>query len=125
MTICNRGVLTGEGPVGIVDIGSNSVRLVIYERLARSPTPFFNEKVLLGLGRDVAEHGALTPESLVGAEQTLKRFRALADQMNVTSLDMIATAAIREAANGAEFIEMAEHICRVPLTVLDGADEAR
>ena len=125
MTIRNRGVLTGDGPVGVIDIGSNSVRLVIYERLARSPTPYFNEKVLLGLGSDVAEHGALAPDSLVRAEQTLKRFRALSDQMGVKTLDMIATAAIREAMNGADFIEMAERVCRVPLKVLDGADEAR
>ncbi len=125
MTIRNRGVLTGDGPIGVIDIGSNSVRLVIYERLARSPTPYFNEKVLLGLGRDVAEQGALASSSLVRAEQTLKRFRALSDQMGVKTLDMIATAAIREAKNGAAFIEMAERICRVSLAVLDGAAEAR
>lgn len=125
MTVNRRGVLTGGGPVGVIDIGSNSVRLVIYERLARSPTPYFNEKVLLGLGRDVAEQGALACESVVRAEQTLRRFRALADQMGVRNLDMIATAAIREAKNGSEFISMAERVCRAPLQVLDGDGEAQ
>ncbi len=125
MSFSDRGVLAGDGPVGVIDIGSNSVRLVVYERLARSPTPFFNEKVLLGLGRTVAEKGELEPTAIRQTEQALKRFRALADQMGVHTLDVLATAAIREATNGADFIAMAEAVCGAPVRVLDGASEAR
>jgi len=125
MNLRNRGVLVGDGPVGIIDIGSNSVRLVVYERLARSPTPYFNEKVLLGLGRNVAEKGTLEEASIRQAEKALKRFRALTGQMGVQTLDVVATAAIREAENGSEFIAMAEAVCGVSLRLLDGASEAR
>ena len=52
-----QGRIAGRGPVAVIDIGSNSVRLVVYERLARSPTPLFNEKMLAGLGAGVAEIG--------------------------------------------------------------------
>lgn len=116
--------MTGNGPVAIIDIGSNSVRLVVYERLARSPTPFFNEKVLAGLGRSVAESGRLDDDAVHRTEDALKRFRALADQMGVRHLDVLATAAVREADNGQEFIRMAEEACRVPVRILTGAEEA-
>ena len=104
--------MTGNGPVAIIDIGSNSVRLVVYERLARSPTPFFNEKVLAGLGRSVAESGRLDEDAVHRTEDALKRFRALCDQMGVRHLDVLATAAVREAENGQGFLGMAEEICR-------------
>ncbi len=120
----NRGVFSSSGPVGVVDIGSNSVRLVIYERLARSPTRFFNEKVLLGLGRRVAEQGFLDEKALLESEATLRRFRALADQTGVQDLVVLATAAIREAENGADFIEMAEAACRSEVRILTGEEEA-
>lgn len=116
--------MTGNGPVAIIDIGSNSVRLVVYERLARSPTPFFNEKVLAGLGRSVAETGRLDEGAVHQAEDALKRFRALADQMGVRHLNVLATAAAREAENGADFIRMAEEICRVEVRILTGEEEA-
>ena len=116
--------MTGDGPVGIIDIGSNSVRLVVYERLARSPTPFFNEKILAGLGRSVAETGLLADESVRRTVAALKRFRALADQMGVRHLDVLATAAVREASNGPEFIKMAEAVCGVSVRTLTGAEEA-
>jgi exopolyphosphatase/guanosine-5'-triphosphate,3'-diphosphate pyrophosphatase len=116
--------MTGNGSVGVIDIGSNSVRLVVYERLARSPTPFFNEKVLAGLGRSVAETGNLDEDGVKRTEQALKRFRFLADQMGVRQLDVLATAAAREADNGPDFIAMAERICGVHVRVLTGEEEA-
>ena len=120
-----QGRIAGEGPVAVVDIGSNSVRLVVYERLARSPTPLFNEKMLAGLGAGVAETGRLHPDAVDKTKSALRRFATLARQMKVTQLEVLATAATREAQNGADFIRDIEAICRVPVTVLSGADEAR
>jgi exopolyphosphatase/guanosine-5'-triphosphate,3'-diphosphate pyrophosphatase len=117
--------MDGHGPVGVIDIGSNSVRLVVYERLARSPTPLFNEKVLAGLGTGVAESGELAPDAVERTRGALRRFTALARQMRVKELDVVATAAVREASDGAAFIREVEAICGIPVTILSGADEAR
>lgn len=111
-------------PVAVVDIGSNSVRLVVYEGAARAPTPVFNEKVLCGLGRSLATTGRLAPEAIKRATRALRRFRSLIDQLNVDHVEVIATAAAREASNGAEFIAEAERILRYHVTVLSGTAEA-
>jgi len=120
-----QGRIAGAGPVAVIDIGSNSVRLVAYERLARSPTPLFNEKVLAGLGAGVAATGALSAGSVDRAQAALRRFTALVAQMRIVDLHVLATAAIREAENGAAFIAEAQAICGVPVTVLSGEEEAR
>lgn len=119
-----QGRIAGHGPVAVIDIGSNSVRLVVYERLARSPTPLFNEKILAGLGTGVAESGNLNAEATERTKSALRRFTALAKQMEVVELDVVATAAIREAKNGAQFIEDITSICGVRVKVLSGEEEA-
>jgi exopolyphosphatase/guanosine-5'-triphosphate,3'-diphosphate pyrophosphatase len=114
-----------HGPaVAVIDIGSNSVRLVVYEGLTRSPTPIFNEKVLAGLGRQVQSTGLLAPDAVTEALLALRRFRALCDNLQVGRVFGIATAACRDAENGPAFIEEAERICRVKIDVLSGKREA-
>ena len=114
-----------HGPaVAVIDIGSNSVRLVVYEGLTRSPTPIFNEKVLAGLGREVQSTGLLAPDAVMEALLALRRFRALCDNLQVARVFGIATAACRDAKNGAAFIEEAERICRLKIDVLSGRREA-
>ena len=78
-----QGRLDHGPPVSVIDIGSNSVRLVVYEGLTRSPTPIFNEKVLAGLGREVHSTGLLAADAVDKALGALKRFRALCDRMGV------------------------------------------
>lgn len=111
-------------PVAVVDIGSNSVRLVVYEGLSRSPTPVFNEKVLAGLGREVLSTGLLAADAAARAIDALKRFRVLCDVMGVERLWVIATAACREARNGPDFIREAQAICGTRIDVLSGKREA-
>lgn len=116
----------GAGPpVGVIDIGSNSVRLVVYEGALRAPTPVFNEKELCGLGRRVGSSGHLGEDAIECALSALRRFRAIADVLTVSTLKVIATAAVRDASDGTEFIKAAEQICRVPIVVLTGEEEAR
>jgi exopolyphosphatase/guanosine-5'-triphosphate,3'-diphosphate pyrophosphatase len=91
-------------PVAIVDIGSNSVRLVVYAGSARVPTAIFNEKVMAGLGRDMPD-GMLSDESQERALAALRRFRILVRQMQVGRIRVVATAAVRDAKNGAAFIK--------------------
>jgi exopolyphosphatase / guanosine-5'-triphosphate,3'-diphosphate pyrophosphatase len=115
-----------HGPsVAVIDIGSNSVRLVVYEGLTRAPTPLFNEKVLAGLGRQVQTTGLLAPEAIETALSALRRFRALCDILKVGRVFAIATAACRDAENGEDFIEDAERICRTKIDILSGKREAQ
>ncbi|HRK24501.1 MAG TPA: Ppx/GppA phosphatase family protein [Beijerinckiaceae bacterium] len=114
-----------DRPVGVVDIGSNSVRLVVYDALCRTPTPIFNEKSLCGLGRDVALTGRLPEDGVEQALSAMKRFRALADVIGVGTLHALATAAARDASNGPEFIAEAERILRGPIQLISGEREAQ
>jgi len=108
----------------VFDIGSNSVRIVAYEGLTRSPTPIFNEKVLAGLGREVQTTGLLAPDAVEKALGALMRFRALCDTMGVRRMWAIATAACRDARNGRAFIAEAQKICGTRVDVLSGRREA-
>lgn len=119
-----QGRLHGLEPVAVVDIGSNSVRLLVYEGAVRSPAPLFNEKVLCGLGRKLATTGRLGKTAMERALMALGRFRRLADQIGARSLHAVATAAARDAENGPSFIAEAEKIFGAPIRVLSGREEA-
>jgi len=111
--------------VAVIDIGSNSVRLVVYQAMARSLVSIFNEKTLCGLGREVQTTGLLAPDAVAKALTSLRRFRALCKVMKVGRVHAIATAACRDATNGADFIAKAQRICGVPIEILSGAREAK
>ena len=111
--------------VAVIDIGSNSVRLVVYESLARNLVSIFNEKALCGLGREVQTTGLLAADAVTKALNALRRFRALCKLMKVGRVHAVATAACRDARNGPEFIAHAERICGVPITILSGKREAQ
>ena len=111
--------------MGVVDIGSNSVRLVVYDGVRRSPTPVFNEKVLCGLGKGVAITSRLNEAAITRALAALRRFRTLVKQMGVKQVFAVATAAAREAKNGEDFIEQAEKALGAGIRVLTGKEEAR
>ncbi|MFM2444973.1 MAG: exopolyphosphatase, partial [Pseudomonadota bacterium] len=118
------GRLSGLAPVAIVDIGSNSVRLVAYEGLSRSPTPIFNDKVLCGLGRGVAITGRLPQDGVERALAALRRYRVLCDAMEITDISVMATAAARDAVNGPEFLAAASEALRAHIDLLPGRREA-
>lgn len=112
-------------PVSVVDIGSNSVRLVVYDGLRRAPTPVFNEKILCGLGRGVATTRQLNPQGMERALAALRRFKALSRQIGAREVYSVATAAAREAENGPQFVDMAEEALGAHIDVLSGKEEAR
>lgn len=116
--------INGAPPVAVVDIGSNSVRMVVYDGLRRAPSPMFNEKVLCALGRGVAETGALDDEASERALNAIRRFRALCNQMNVSEIFSVATAAVRDASNGLDFIAKAQKLLGVDIGILTGRQEA-
>lgn len=124
MTHSSQGRLHDRKPVSVIDIGSNSIRLVIYEGVARSPTVLFNEKMMAGLGRGIFSTGRLDADAVKRSVEEFRRFRALSEQAGAESLHVIATAAAREAENGLDFIHQAENILGVPIRVLSGREEA-
>lgn len=119
-----RGRLNGTGPIAVIDIGSNSVRLVVYERHARTPTMLFNEKTLAGLGRGIAVTGCMAEDSVQSALSAITRFKAVSAHIGVRETHVIATAAARDAANGPAFVAAVEEILGVPVRILNGGEEA-
>jgi exopolyphosphatase / guanosine-5'-triphosphate,3'-diphosphate pyrophosphatase len=111
--------------VGVVDVGSNSVRMVVFDGAARSPAYFFNEKVMCGLGKGLAETGRLNPEGRQRAVAALRRFALLAKGMGIGPLTVVATAAAREAEDGLEFQAEVLRETGLRLWVVDGKEEAR
>ncbi len=111
--------------LGVVDVGSNSVRLVVFDGAARSPAYFFNEKILCGLGAGVAQTGYLNPKGRKRALSALKRFTLLAEGMGAAPLFSVATAAVREARDGPDFCAEVKAECGLDLVVASGEDEAR
>ena len=93
------------GPVGIVDIGSNSVRFVAYGGAARVPSVLFNEKVMAALGRGLAKDGKLDEAAMDRTLEALGRFRRIAGEMGLKKLHSVATAAVRDASNGPQFLK--------------------
>ncbi|SDF82327.1 exopolyphosphatase / guanosine-5'-triphosphate,3'-diphosphate pyrophosphatase [Limimonas halophila] len=119
------GTAPRGGRVAVVDIGSNSIRLVVFDRLACAPIPVFNEAVQCGLGRGLDRTGRLNEDGIAAALQNLTRFARLATAMGVARFDLLATAAVRDAENGAAFVAEVERCCQARVTVLSGTAEAR
>ncbi|MFN3844590.1 MAG: Ppx/GppA family phosphatase [Paracoccaceae bacterium] len=111
--------------VGVVDVGSNSVRMVVFDGAARSPAYFYNEKILCGLGKGLGDTGFLNPEGKKRALAALKRFSLLAGGMGAAPLTVVATAATREAKDGPEFTAQVLAETGLRLHVIDGDEEAR
>jgi len=123
------GQVQGRGiskqPVGILDVGSNSVRLVVYRGGVRVPVPLFNEKATCALGQGLAASGRLNPEGRAMARAAVGRFVALARTMRVDRLEVLATAAVRDAADGLDLVADLETDNDIRVQVLSGEEEAR
>ncbi len=111
--------------IGVVDIGSNSVRLVVFDGMARSPAYFYNEKVLAGLGVGLRKTGKLSKSGIVRAMATLRRFAGLAERMQLSDVSAIATAAVRNASDGRDFVAAVEQETGMHVHVASGDEEAR
>lgn len=112
-------------PVGVIDIGSNSVRLVVYSGVMRTPVPIYNEKSTCGLGRDLETTGKLNPDGVEKALRALKRFTVLAEGMGLDRLDVLGTAALRDAKDGQEFVSVVKRATGLEISVLSGKQEAK
>jgi len=115
----------GVSQAAVIDIGSNSVRLVIYRLEGRAIWTVFNEKALAGLGRDLTTTDRLSPDGVETALVALRRFRAALSGWEATELFVVATAAVREAADGPAFIQRVAAETGLTMRVLTGGEEAR
>lgn len=111
--------------IAVIDIGSNSVRLVVFSGLKRVPDIIFNEKLMCGLGAEVGATGKMGKDAIASAISTLKRFRALCEQMEVRTIEVIATAAVRDAKNGKSFVKKVRQECGLEIRTIEGVEEAR
>jgi exopolyphosphatase/guanosine-5'-triphosphate,3'-diphosphate pyrophosphatase len=111
--------------VAVIDIGSNSVRLVVYDRACRAPIPRFNEKALCALGRGLEPGGTLDPVAAAAAHRAVVRYVRLAEAMAVADLRLAATEAVRRAADGGRFLAEVERSIGRRIEVLSGEAEAR
>ncbi len=110
--------------IGVIDVGSNSVRLVVFDGAIRSPSYFYNEKVMAGLGLDLTKSGRLHPEGKKRALRALRRFHKIANRMDLTSLAAVATEAVRAASDGPEFCQQVLDETGIELVLITGDQEA-
>ena len=110
--------------VAVIDVGSNSVRLVLYRLEGRAIWQVYNEKVLAGLGRSLGETGRLSPEGVKAALSALRRFRAVLDGAAPAEVFVAATAAARDARDGRTFVERVRAETGLVIRVLSGEEEA-
>jgi exopolyphosphatase / guanosine-5'-triphosphate,3'-diphosphate pyrophosphatase len=110
---------------GVVDLGSNSVRLVVYEGHTRNPVPIFNEKAVLRLGRGMQNTGRLNKDGMRQALTVMHRYHAVARAMGAQPFEVLATAAVRDAEDGPAFVDaLRDRMPGVPIHILSGQDEA-
>ncbi|MEZ5995844.1 MAG: Ppx/GppA family phosphatase [Hyphomonadaceae bacterium] len=121
----SRAVLKDGQEAAVIDVGSNSVRVVVYRIDGRAMTPILNEKVMAGLGRGGARTGALAKEGVEAAIRAVRRFAALIEGLGVRDVYAVGTAAVREASDGRAFAARMEAESGIALRILSGEDEAR
>ncbi|MDP4575670.1 Ppx/GppA family phosphatase [Qipengyuania sp. G39] len=111
-------------PRAVIDIGSNTVRLVIYEGSKRAPETVWNEKVAARLGRDLSETGRIPQEAQDEALAALARYALIIRDLGIEDIQTVATAAPRDAENGPEFLSAVADLGLEP-RLLSGEEEAR
>lgn len=116
---------TNPSRIGVIDIGSNSVRLVIYDALKRVPIPIFNEKALCGLAKGLEGTGQLNRNGVAMAHRSLRRFSHIAKALGVAELYVLATAAVRDASDGKAFVRDVEDLHKLRVRIVSGNDEAK
>lgn len=124
-TVSSAQQTADQGLVGVVDVGSNSVRLVVYEDGVRCPDYVFNEKTICRLGEGLGATGRLNPEGRARALRTIKRFMNLARAMGVAEVIGLGTAAMREADDAPEFRDLIAAETGLEIRVATGREEAR
>ncbi len=121
-----RAAKSSASEVAVIDVGSNSIRLVVYRVAGLAMTPILNEKAMAALGRGVSSNAAPLPEKGVRiAFEALKRFSTIIQGHGIRHIEAVATSAVREAKDGEAFAARVRKELNIPLRVIDGTEEAR
>ena len=120
----NSDLSREESRVAVIDIGSNSVRMVVYEKNGVYPSPLFDERSICRLGEHLDKTGELSNDGINYALLTIRRFATLIHAMKVETVYPIATAAVRRASNSDKFTVKAEQMLRKSIKVLSKWEEA-
>ncbi len=121
-----HGALPGPQRLAAIDVGSNSIRLVIAEADPDGSYRLLDdERELVRLGQGMDSNKRLSAEAMERAAVTLASMRAIADGYGVCALRAVGTSAVRDAANQREFLDLVRRRAGVDLEVISGEDEAR
>ena len=123
--LADQGGNGSRKPVAVLDIGSNSVRLVVYNGETRTPIPLHNEKAICALGKGLEKTGYLNADGVGMAFDTVARFAKIAKSLGAERIDALATAAVRDAADGEAFAKALEKRCDIKVQILTGKQEAK
>ncbi len=115
---------TTDRSLGVIDIGSNSVRMVVYDTTHHPPEKIFNEKVICPLGRDLGITGKLNPDATLSAFKALQAYKLLSEVYKVAELEVVGTAALRDAIDGQDFISMVQNDIGLTIRIISGDEEA-
>ena len=115
---------SGHRSLGVIDIGSNSVRMVVYDTAHHPPEKIFNEKVICPLGRDLGTTGKLNPDAVADAYKALQAYKILSEVYQVSSLEVVGTAALRDASDGQNFIDHVRQTIGLTIRIISGDEEA-
>ena len=113
-----------QAKLAVIDIGSNSIRMLIYDDFSSSRVPFFNEKAVCELGKNLDKSRKLHKAGAVYALKVLKRFSEILNVSKITNLKIIATAVLREAMDAKPFVEEVEKLFKKKIEILSGYEEA-
>lgn len=125
MGLINSQMMDSGAKHAVIDVGSNSVRLVIYRMIGSAFIPIHNEKVLAALGSGAQLTNTLSKEGVEMAMSALLRFKILIDALEITQYSAIATAAVRAANDGPAFIERVQNEIGLTIEIISGEDEGR
>ena len=109
----------------VVDIGSNNIRLVVYGGLGRAPVVVYSDKSVCQLGKNIEQTGTLNAKGVKKSLKILRRFISVTQTMRVDDVRIVATAAVREATDGQDYIDDIQSFCDCHVEILSGECEAR
>ena len=111
--------------IGIIDLGSNTARLVIMSKFVDGHYMVVDElKESVRLGQDMGRDGFLKPQRIAETIKTLKAFKKLCDARGVEKIIAVGTAAVRKAKNQRSFLDEIQVSCNISIRVLSEEEES-
>ncbi len=110
--------------IGIIDIGSNSIRLVVFDGPGRSPLYLYNEKVFFKLGMQSFGGKPFDTNTIEAVSRIINRYVAICRNMETSKIIMFGTSALREASNSAVLVELIQKKTNIDVDVISGEKEA-